>query len=85
MSMEVDTQRQPEILDSLPYYDNDLEVIPALKQKVDAELARESRNTPQALHPKVPPPIDLFPVSDTLCVVFRVILIESSEQPLTTS
>ncbi|THH11804.1 hypothetical protein EW145_g409 [Phellinidium pouzarii] len=53
---------QPEIFDSLPYYDNDLDVHPALKQKVEAELARENKQNPQAqtLHPKVPPPIELF-------------------------
>ncbi|EJD04309.1 breast carcinoma amplified sequence 2 [Fomitiporia mediterranea MF3/22] len=51
---------EQEIFDSLPYYDNDLDVHPALKQKVEAELVRESRNNPQTLHPKVPPPIELF-------------------------
>ncbi|KAH8120561.1 breast carcinoma amplified sequence 2 [Phellopilus nigrolimitatus] len=60
MSIEVDSVQQPEIFDSLPYYDNDLDVHPTLKQKVDAELARESKHTPQTLHPKVPPPLDLF-------------------------
>ena len=55
-------EQQPEIFDSLPYYDNDLDLNPALKQKVEAELARENRQNPQTLHPKVPPPIDLFTV-----------------------
>ncbi|PAV21887.1 breast carcinoma amplified sequence 2 [Pyrrhoderma noxium] len=59
MSIESNEQ-QPEIFDSLPYYDNDLDLNPALKQKVEAELARENRQNPQTLHPKVPPPIDLF-------------------------
>ncbi|KAL5534572.1 hypothetical protein ACEPAG_1035 [Sanghuangporus baumii] len=60
MSIETDNDQQPEIFDSLPYYDNDLDVHPALKQKVEAELARESRNNPQTLHPRVPPPLELF-------------------------
>ena len=64
--------QQPEILDSLPYYDNDLELIPALRQKVDAEIARESRAIQQqALHPKVPPPVELFTVCIWLCIDFR--------------
>lgn len=62
MSVETDVDQQPEIFDSLPYYDNDLDVHPALRQKVEAELARESRNNPQTLHPKVPPPLELFSV-----------------------
>lgn len=63
MSIDSETQQQPGILDSLPYYDNDLEIIPALRQKVDAEIAREQRtNSQQALHPKVPPPVELFTV-----------------------
>ncbi|TFK57469.1 breast carcinoma amplified sequence 2 [Heliocybe sulcata] len=49
-----------EIFDSLPYYDNDLEQYPHLKQKVEQELAREAGTTPQELHPKVPPPFELF-------------------------
>ena len=47
--------------DALPYYDNDLEVHPELKAKVEKELAREGK-PPTALHPKVPPPINLFSV-----------------------
>ncbi|EPQ60954.1 breast carcinoma amplified sequence 2 [Gloeophyllum trabeum ATCC 11539] len=49
-----------EIFDSLPYYDNDLEQYPHLKQKVEQELAREAGTVPQELHPKVPPPFELF-------------------------
>jgi pre-mRNA-splicing factor SPF27 len=50
-----------EIFDSLPYYDNDLELHPNLKQKVEQELAREPK-PPQTLHPRVPSPITLFAV-----------------------
>jgi len=53
-----------EIFDSLPYYDDDLEKYPILKQKVEQELAREPK-PPQALHPRVPPPITLFAVRTT--------------------
>ncbi|KAL5535206.1 hypothetical protein ACEPAF_3300 [Sanghuangporus sanghuang] len=60
MSIGTDNDQQLEIFDSLPYYDNDLDVHPTLKQKVEAELAGESRNIPQTLHPKVPPPLELF-------------------------
>ena len=59
-----EVQEQHEIFDALPYYDNDLDVHPALKKKVEAELARENRLNPTGtLHPKVPPAIELFAVS----------------------
>ncbi|KAJ7139796.1 Pre-mRNA-splicing factor SPF27 [Mycena epipterygia] len=48
-----------ELLESLPYYDNDLEQFPSLKEKVDRELAREPK-PPTTLHPRVPPPYQLF-------------------------
>lgn len=54
------TEAQP-IFDALPYYDNELEQYPDLKQKVDQELAREGKY-PEALHPGVPPEIQLFVV-----------------------
>ncbi|KAI9572742.1 breast carcinoma amplified sequence 2 [Boletus coccyginus] len=47
------------LLDSLPYYDNDLKLYPILKEKVDRELAREPK-PPQTMHPLVPPPLELF-------------------------
>ncbi|KAF8591973.1 breast carcinoma amplified sequence 2 [Ramaria rubella] len=50
----------PELLDSLPYYDNDLDVHPLLRRKVDAELARQPKPPTGVLHPQVPPPITLF-------------------------
>ena len=49
------------IFDSLPYYDNELEQYPILKEKVERELAREGK-PPQALHPSVPPEPTLFAV-----------------------
>ncbi|KAJ7102250.1 breast carcinoma amplified sequence 2 [Mycena belliarum] len=48
-----------DLLESLPYYDNDLEQFPALKEKVDREFAREPK-PPTTLHPRVPPPYELF-------------------------
>lgn len=51
-----------EIFDSLPYYDNDLDQFPTLKEKVDQELARQPK-PPATLHPRVPPPYQLFTVS----------------------
>lgn len=52
----------PEIYDSLPYYDNDLEKYPNLKEVVDKEFARVPK-PPTSLHPKVPPEVNLFAVS----------------------
>lgn len=52
-------------LDSLPYYDDDLQKFPYLRQKVDQELARELKKMNQGeLHPKVPPPVELFTVRE---------------------
>ncbi|KAN0100827.1 Pre-mRNA-splicing factor SPF27 [Tylopilus felleus] len=47
------------VFDSLPYYDNDFELYPILKEKVDNEFAREPK-PPQTMHPRVPPPPELF-------------------------
>ncbi|KAF9821836.1 hypothetical protein IEO21_00266 [Rhodonia placenta] len=49
----------PAIFDSLPYYDNELEQNPFLREKVEKELAREAKPS-QAIHPRVPPPVELF-------------------------
>ncbi|PPQ90405.1 hypothetical protein CVT25_014923 [Psilocybe cyanescens] len=48
-----------EIFDSLPYYDDDLQKYPYLKEKVEQELARELKAS-QTLHPRIPPPVTLF-------------------------
>ncbi|KAF9073852.1 Pre-mRNA-splicing factor SPF27 [Rhodocollybia butyracea] len=53
------TESTPEIFDSLPYYDDDLLKFPFLKEKVDEELARQPK-PPSTLHPRVPPPYQLF-------------------------
>ncbi|KAM5538267.1 hypothetical protein V8D89_008154 [Ganoderma adspersum] len=66
MSSATNGDAQPAmIFDSLPYYDNDLEQFPILKEKVERELAREGR-PPQTLHPKVPPEPTLFANSPML-------------------
>ncbi|KAG5730029.1 Pre-mRNA-splicing factor SPF27 [Termitomyces sp. T112] len=54
-----ETSSHPEIFDSLPYYDDDLQKYPDLKLKVEQELAREPK-PPSALHPRVPPPFEFF-------------------------
>ncbi|KAI0724299.1 breast carcinoma amplified sequence 2 [Cerioporus squamosus] len=60
MSSVTNGNTQPSVIfDSLPYYDNELEQYPILKQKVEKELAREGK-PPQALHPGVPPEPTLF-------------------------
>jgi pre-mRNA-splicing factor SPF27 len=54
-----------EIFDSLPYYDDDLQKFPALKAKVQEEIARELKES-QTLHPRVPPAVELFAVRELL-------------------
>ncbi|KAH9853141.1 breast carcinoma amplified sequence 2 [Lenzites betulinus] len=57
---ETNGDAQPSaIFDSLPYYDNELEQYPFLKEKVERELGREGK-PPQTLHPRVPPAPTLF-------------------------
>lgn len=53
------------MFDSLPYYDDDIQKYPHLKQKVEQELARELQSS-DALHPRVPPAIELFTVREHL-------------------
>ncbi|KAI0757252.1 breast carcinoma amplified sequence 2 [Daedaleopsis nitida] len=60
MSSVTNGDAQPSVIfDSLPYYDNELEQYPILKEKVDRELAREGK-PPPSLHPNVPPEPTLF-------------------------
>ena len=54
-----------EIFDSLPYYDDDLQKFPALRAKVQEEIARELKES-QTLHPRVPPAVELFAVREQL-------------------
>lgn len=61
MSVEDQSDHAPAIFDSLPYYDNDLERDPGLKEKAERLIARELKPQ-QGLHPRVPPPIVLFAV-----------------------
>lgn len=68
------TSEIPEIFDSLPYYDDDVEKFPMLQQKVERELAREPK-PPQALHPRVPPAITLFAVRTHLPTAERKLII----------
>lgn len=58
-----DTSVQPDIFDSLPYYDDDLQKFPLLKQKVEQELARQPK-PPTTLHPRVPPAFEPFAVRE---------------------
>ncbi|KAI9445471.1 breast carcinoma amplified sequence 2-domain-containing protein [Lactarius indigo] len=51
----------PQLFDSLPYYDNDLETHPILREKVQHELAVETQKIQQeTLHPRVAPAVELF-------------------------
>lgn len=58
------------LFDSLPYYDNDLEQYPILKEKVDKELAREPK-PPQTMHPLVPPSLEVFKVGVEISFGYR--------------
>jgi pre-mRNA-splicing factor SPF27 len=58
-----------EIFDSLPYYDDDLQKYPGLKEKVQEELARELKES-QTLHPRVPPAVELFAVREQLTSIY---------------
>ena len=56
----------PQLFDSLPYYDNDLETHPILREKVQHELAVETQKIQQeTLHPRVPPSVEIFVVSQS--------------------
>ena len=67
----------PAFFDSLPYYDNDLELYPILRERVQHELAMETQKVQQGqgdrLHPLVPADIELFkvnskPFSNRFCI-----------------
>jgi len=55
----------PEIFDSLPYYDDDLQKYPHLQALVEKELAREPK-APQTLHPRVPALVEPFAVRERI-------------------
>lgn len=82
MSSDPEPSRASAIFDSLPYYDNDYERDPTLKDKAEKLIAKELANLkPQQqsqLHPRVPPPITIFAVraqrspTATLCLQSRL-------------
>lgn len=72
MSTETDAPLV-EIFDSLPYYDDDLQKYPYLREKVEQELARELKAS-QTLHPRVPPPEELFAVRERVCLFYCSLL-----------
>ncbi|KAG0703116.1 breast carcinoma amplified sequence 2 [Suillus ampliporus] len=78
-----DAPHRTEIFDSLPYYDNDLEQNPILKEKVERELAREPK-PPQTLHPRVPPPLELFKDKPWLADEFARVEAHQPLKPLDT-
>lgn len=62
-SIEASQNAAPQIFDSLPYYDNELDQDPILKEKVTHELAVETQKLQQeTLHPRVPPAVEIFSV-----------------------
>ncbi|KAJ3568975.1 hypothetical protein NP233_g5367 [Leucocoprinus birnbaumii] len=70
--------QQNDILDSLPYYDDDLQKFPLLKDKVEQEIARELGKVPKELHPNVPPEVELFPNNPLLQA--EIARVEGKEQ-----
>lgn len=50
----------PALIDSLPYYDNDIERDSWLKERAEKLIAKELGKAPQELHPRVPPAPTLF-------------------------
>lgn len=52
----------PALIDSLPYYDNDIERDAWLKERAEKLIAKELGKAPQELHPRVPPGPTLFAV-----------------------
>jgi len=58
--MEVESSSSSTIFDSLPYYDNDYEQDPSLKDRAEKLIAKELGKAQADLHPRVPPPITLF-------------------------
>ncbi|KAF9243885.1 breast carcinoma amplified sequence 2 [Melanogaster broomeanus] len=80
---DADPVQRTAIFDSLPYYDNDLEQYPILKEKVEKELAREPK-PPQALHPLVPPPFELFQNNPLLAAELARVEGHQPLQPLDT-
>ncbi|KAH9005973.1 breast carcinoma amplified sequence 2 [Lactarius hatsudake] len=71
----------PQLFDSLPYYDNDLETHPILREKVQHELAVETQKLQQeTLHPRVPPAVELFVNNPLLAAELRRV---GARKPLT--
>lgn len=69
-TMTSENQQDPVFFDSLPYYDNDLEVHSVLREKVQHELAVETQRLEQGkLHPRIPPPLELFSVRTKQSIV----------------
>jgi hypothetical protein len=85
VAMAAENYQEPTpLFDSLPYYDNDLELHPILREKVQHELAVETQKIQQeTLHPRIPPPIELFVVSPSLVQsqLPLVLSMFSSEKP----
>ncbi|KXN83573.1 Pre-mRNA-splicing factor SPF27 [Leucoagaricus sp. SymC.cos] len=70
--------QQNDILDSLPYYDDDLQKYPFLKDKVEQEIVKELGKIPAELHPRVPAEVELFPNNPLLKA--EIARVEAKEQ-----
>ncbi|KAI0271561.1 breast carcinoma amplified sequence 2 [Gloeopeniophorella convolvens] len=74
------SQDPPPLFDSLPYYDNDLETHPILREKVQHELAVETQKLQQeSLHPRVPPAVEIFTNNPILAAELKRV---EARQPL---
>ncbi|KAF7794704.1 hypothetical protein EIP86_005842 [Pleurotus ostreatoroseus] len=72
------------IFDSLPYYDNDLERDPSLKDKAERLIQREMKPQ-QSLHPRVPPSLTLFANNPLLQAELERVQAHQPIPPLDTS
>lgn len=62
-TMASETGEVSAVIDSLPYYDNDIERDPGLKDRAEKLIQKElKQQASQGLHPRVPPPPTLFAV-----------------------
>ncbi|KAF9056632.1 Pre-mRNA-splicing factor SPF27 [Panaeolus papilionaceus] len=77
------THSETVLFDSLPYYDDDLQKYPELRQKVDQELTREQqKGSTDVPHPRLAPPITLFSDNPLLQAEMKRVAAGQSLPPL---
>jgi hypothetical protein len=53
--------------DALPYFDREIETHPGLQSRVEREIQNELAKTPKVDENRLPPPLEVFQVSVSLC------------------